>query len=199
MKKLIKAVSDFIKMDLEIISVLLIIALLIFISKHAKAESGTYVKVGVGYILSQPYCIEYNNHTIRNNLNYSEWSSHIEAGIQYGNWSYGIHYAKGKGEQHDPSKLEAFVDYDWLDNIEWQLITGIGYKLMYQDYTIYNDAKVSYNRDGKDDDFSARIGVSRAYGMYEIGLWHHSQWFTGVPINETWEYHKTEITIGVRF
>lgn len=184
---------------LECISVLSIAALLLFVAHKAKAETNTYLKFGVGYILSQPDYIEYNQNTIRNNLHYSDFSAHIEAGFQSGDFSYGIHYAKGDGIGHDPSKLEAFVDYDWIENNDWQLITGIGYKLIFQEYTTYKNEKVEYNVDGKDDDFSARIGLSRSYGVYEIGLWHHSQWFTGAPINETWEYHKTEITIGLRF
>lgn len=157
-----------------------------------------YTKIGVGYILDQPQYITYNNRTIRQQLDYATWSAHVETGLQVGQWSTGIHYAKGNGDVHDPSKLEAFLDYDWVDDMNWQLITGIGYKLMHQDYIEYNGKKDRYNH-GTDDKYSARIGLSRSVGQYEFGLWHHSQWFTGVPINETWEYYKTELTVSWRF
>ena len=130
---------------LECISVLSIIALLLFVAHNAKADTDIYMKIGAGYIISQPSSVKYNDDTIKLDLHYSEFSAHIESGFKTDQWSYGIHYANGKGDFHDPSKLEIFIDYDWIENSKWELITGIGYKLMYQDYTVYEGNKIKYN------------------------------------------------------
>jgi hypothetical protein len=175
----------------ESIAALVILAILCLVVESARADN-LYANIGVGYIFSQPTSIDYTQGRLA--LTYSPLSAHFESGFRGQQWAAGMHYAKGSGDFHDPSKLELFVDYDWLADSKWHLVTGIGYKLMYQEYVVNNGQKAVYNL-GDSDDYSARIGVSRTIGSYEVGVWHHSQWFTGVPINETWEYHKTEVTI----
>ena len=42
---------------------------------------------------------------------------------------------------------------------------------------------------------SARLEVGKRKGSWTYGVAHHSQWFTGWPVNGNNEYQKTEIFV----
>ena len=46
---------------------------------------------------------------------------------------------------------------------------------------------------------SARIEIGQEVGNLSYGVSHHSQWLTGKPFDDEWEYHKTEIFLDYKF
>lgn len=182
---------------LEFLSIASIFLLIFFIALQARAYD-TYIKTGVGFILDQPESIKYtvDGQQKKDAINYESYSAHVQAGIELPRLDFGIHYSYGSGDIHDPSKLEAFIDYKIYKSNDFYISTGVGYKLMHNNYMIVDGRKDYYAGEDKPGRYSARIGAAKKSGDYEFGLWHHSQWFRGWPIDHIWEYHKTEITIS---
>lgn len=47
----------------------------------------------------------------------------------------------------------------------------------------------------KSSPISARLEGGCKKNSYLFGVSHHSQWSTGAPFNDDWEYHKTELFV----
>lgn len=181
----------------EISPVLFFIFVLMLVANYAQA----YMKVGAGVIVSQidTYVYRMPDGTKGStDSDYKDYSFHIEGGYEFPDSSFiiGYYYGQGFGKYHDPSKLEGFIDYDFFEEKDYSFIIGAGYKF-YCDQSI--ELPLGKIESEDDDRFSARIGMSKNYKNYQIGLWHHSQWARGAPFNDKWEYHKTEITISYVF
>ena len=170
-----------------------LISLVIAINSHA------YTKIGAGYILDQPsqYSFQYTDGVKgRLDIRYGDYSLFIEQGIQLGQLSAGIYGSYAEGNVHNPSKVEVFIDYDWLES-DYNFITGMGYKVYYQGYVDLNGYDSHYTSD-ESDKISARIALSKTVDLVEFGISHHSQWFRGAPFSDSWEYHRTEFFISYR-
>ena len=70
---------------------------------------------------------------------------------------------------------------------------GAGYKFDEQ------EAMSTYSGEEMNNPISARIELGMESGGFSYGLSHHSQWLTGVPIDNEWEYSKTEVFIDYKF
>lgn len=74
---------------------------------------------------------------------------------------------------------------------------GAGYKI--------HESKLYYKNDNGDkyewnDPYSARIEIGYNYSKnIKFGISHHSQWFSGFPLNDKEEYGKTELFIDYTF
>ena len=71
---------------------------------------------------------------------------------------------------------------------------GIGYKFDESDSVDVGDEYEKYDIDNSSP-FSARGEAGCKKSSYSFGISHHSQWATGAPFNDDWEYHKTELFI----
>jgi len=185
--------------------------ILLLISSTVFAEEyTTYNKVGVGYVFIQPSHIVFHPSGYKVDLyEGSNVSYHIERGIKVGNCNFGIgwHDALAQGysrDTHRPYKLEVFGDHYWrFKYLDIKLGTGI--KLM-EDRTIdYTRDGVDYEYDQYDENgslqarFTTRFSIGKQIGKYEVALQHHSQWLQGKPLNNKFEYNKTEISVSYVF
>jgi hypothetical protein len=64
---------------------------------------------------------------------------------------------------------------------------GAGYK--------FKEANVDWGDGSVNDPISARIELGIENGPWSYGYSHHSQWFTGPPLNNNDEYSKHEIFV----
>lgn len=184
-----------------VIGTLLWLFVFISVGHSCSAKADIYIKIGAGYTIDQPSQFKYSytdNTKASLNTNYSDYSLHFEQGIRLDNITAGVYGSWSEGEIHNPSKVEIFADYDWL-NSKWHFKTGLGYKIHYQNYVNLNNKKHYYTDDSFQDKLSARFGLSRDFNNIEIGVWHHSQWFRGAPFSSGWEYHKTELFIDYKW
>lgn len=175
-----------------------IIAALLFFSGFCSA----YTKVGFGYAFHQPKIVFYHFDCcgqVKYDMDFIDLTAHIETGFEYKKLSYGLHYALGKGNRVDPSKVELFIDYKAISYRDYHFKVGTGYKLLYEKMIDCTTHKEAFAHDERWD-YSARFGLYKTLKKgYEIGVWHHSQWSVGEPYNDSWEYFKTELTISKTF
>lgn len=68
---------------------------------------------------------------------------------------------------------------------------GAGYKFKEADIT-WNDGNVNHP-------ISARIELGVENGPWSYGYSHHSQWFTGWPVDNGLEYSKDEVFIDYKW
>lgn len=68
---------------------------------------------------------------------------------------------------------------------------GAGYK--------FDEAYVYWGDGEKNHPVSARFECGVEDGALSYGGAHHSQWKTGAPFNDGYEYYKTEIFIDYKF
>jgi hypothetical protein len=170
-----------------------------------------YTKVGLGYAISQPsdYKDSYLGDKVVTQVYGNDNTYYfIEQGLRTGNYQFGIYWSDLVNQTeykdvHRPYKLEVFADHFWKYK-SYSLKIGTGIKL-FEDRRIeynYNNIDYSYDyHDGYSFDkrLSARISIYKRYKNYVLGLEHHSQWFVGYPFNNSWEPHRTEISLSYMF
>lgn len=69
---------------------------------------------------------------------------------------------------------------------------GGGYKLIESKFYTMDNKTLETSK------ISARIELGAEKGAWSYGLAHHSQWFDGWPVNNKWEYQKTELFIDYK-
>lgn len=186
--------------------------LLLMLSPICVADSySIYNKVSLGYILQQPDSIHIEKGGYKQDLYTGDNVGYtLERGIIVDNYRFGMSWSdllnqQGNKDAHRPYKLEVFGDHYWRFKY-FDIKVGTGIKLFEQrEVSVYNgDTLVGtydqYRGFGKlQDRFTARFSVTKQIGNYEIGIGHNSQWFVGQPVNDNFEYHKTEIVISYIF
>lgn len=82
---------------------------------------------------------------------------------------------------------------------EVYLKVGTGYKFAEQNglNIRVGGETITYKLDN--DRISARFEAGVECGRLTWGVAHHSQWFSGYPFNDRWEYHKTEFFVDYKF
>lgn len=165
-----------------------------------------YTKVGIGYILDQPDDIDLlttTNEQINYQINYGDYMYIIETGLQINlenspNYvRFGIGYSDNTSSNsfHSPKKLDVFSEQTW-DYDKWFLRLGVGFKLDYDLYAMYEGQKVKTQQSTWLDRITARFSVGFDYKGVEVELGHHSNMFQGKPFNDKFEYHHTSIIVS---
>ena len=174
-----------------------------------------YIKIGLGYITAQPNEISLTqtyfnesipfNQSLYNDSNRLKYT--LETGLQVNRYRLGLAWtdkldqsAQSKKIYH-PYLLEVFIEQDY-PIFDWcNLVVGAGFKL-FEDHSIHIENKYGYHFKDYEmpinftDNISARIALTKRIGSYEIGLYHHSQWFRGKPFNNDWEPYTTELRLS---
>ena len=76
----------------------------------------------------------------------------------------------------------------------FQVKIGAGYKLDESD--MYGYSSVTPHDSSA---LSARLELFQEIDEWSYGVSHHSQWLTGVPFDNEWEYSKTEVFVDYTF
>lgn len=184
------------------------LVLLLFLSSFVRAEDyTTYTKIGVSYILDQPTELKNPKGGSYTDLyNDANLAYHIEKGIAVQDYRIGIYWTdllnQTDTEKHRPYKFEIFIDRIWKTEIV-DIVIGTGFKIKDDSTIKFEDENGSYTYDTNSthiiNRFTSRICLSDDYKNFVFGLCHHSQWLQGKPINDEWEYHKTEFSVAYQF
>ncbi len=94
--------------------------------------------------------------------------------------------------------LALILLFSFSAKADFYIKIGTGYKLVETDHIVRTTGeKVYFNTGGK---LSARIEIGKESGNWSYGISHHSQWFSGFPVNEDGnEYQKSELFIDYKW
>jgi hypothetical protein len=70
---------------------------------------------------------------------------------------------------------------------------GVGYKIQEADRATLNSGQIGEADFGRKE--TARIEAGCEVKNWTFGVSHDSQWFSGAPLNDDPEYHKTEVFV----
>jgi len=178
-----------------------------------------YLKLSVGRVINQPDDITNSKTKERiplfqgDNFNYS-----IEMGISVKKDDSNKEFRLGLGitdllNQGDsskymsPYKVEVFGDHVINYSKGYFTSIGVGYKIACdsrvvskaRDPDFLTEEEYFKINEGYLGKITARFSIGRNFKHYTLSLDHHSQYFTGKPVNNEWEYHVTSFNISKTF
>jgi len=179
------------------------ISLLLGLCQNSLAEQTVawYNKLSYNYILDQSLVLTGQHE-------FSDQSYSFETGLEIDrekdtSYRLGFYWFDQVGMNHrdkviyDPKYFEVFSEKSFNVDAFYARI-GLGFKL-YQDVYIKGSKSQLKVIDSWLDRATARFSFGVKLDNWEVGAYHHSNWFVGKPVDDRWEYSQTSFSVSFLF